>query len=361
MDAANLLKPALARGELRCIGATTLDEYPRAHREGPRPGAAVPAGLRRRADGRGHDRHPPRPEGAVRGPPQGQDQGLGPGRRGQARRRATSPTASCPTRRSTWSTRPPAGWRWSSSRSRPRSTSLQRRLLQLQLAERMLAERGGGARPRAARRGRGGDRSRSRRSSRTCAASGRWRSPGLGDVQKLRERLAAVKIEYKPGLGRDPADAAARRAARREASTRTWPSSTPSARTSEKRIAQAEALGDGQPEGRPAAAQEGGRLRGDRRGRQPVDRHPRRQDAHHRAREAAEARGPDPPADGRPGRGRQGRGRRRPPQPRRACRTRTGRSARSCSSARPAWARPSWPRPWPSSSSTARRPWSGST
>jgi ATP-dependent Clp protease ATP-binding subunit ClpB len=27
MDAANLLKPALARGELRCIGATTLDEY----------------------------------------------------------------------------------------------------------------------------------------------------------------------------------------------------------------------------------------------------------------------------------------------------------------------------------------------
>ncbi|MEL7416890.1 MAG: AAA family ATPase, partial [Pseudomonadota bacterium] len=27
MDAANLLKPALARGELHCVGATTLDEY----------------------------------------------------------------------------------------------------------------------------------------------------------------------------------------------------------------------------------------------------------------------------------------------------------------------------------------------
>ena len=26
MDAANLLKPMLARGELRCIGATTVDE-----------------------------------------------------------------------------------------------------------------------------------------------------------------------------------------------------------------------------------------------------------------------------------------------------------------------------------------------
>ena len=27
MDAANILKPALARGELQCIGATTLKEY----------------------------------------------------------------------------------------------------------------------------------------------------------------------------------------------------------------------------------------------------------------------------------------------------------------------------------------------
>jgi ATP-dependent Clp protease ATP-binding subunit ClpC len=27
IDAANILKPALARGEMQCIGATTLDEY----------------------------------------------------------------------------------------------------------------------------------------------------------------------------------------------------------------------------------------------------------------------------------------------------------------------------------------------
>ena len=27
IDASNMLKPALARGELRCIGASTLDEY----------------------------------------------------------------------------------------------------------------------------------------------------------------------------------------------------------------------------------------------------------------------------------------------------------------------------------------------
>ena len=27
MDSCNLLKPALARGQLRCIGATTINEY----------------------------------------------------------------------------------------------------------------------------------------------------------------------------------------------------------------------------------------------------------------------------------------------------------------------------------------------
>lgn len=31
MDASNLLKPMLARGELRCIGATTLNEYKQVH------------------------------------------------------------------------------------------------------------------------------------------------------------------------------------------------------------------------------------------------------------------------------------------------------------------------------------------
>ena len=84
-DAANLLKPALARGELRCIGATTLDEY-RKHIE-------KDAALERRFQpvfvgepiGRRHDRHPARPEGALRSASQGrEDQGLGAGRRGQA-------------------------------------------------------------------------------------------------------------------------------------------------------------------------------------------------------------------------------------------------------------------------------------
>ncbi len=61
MDAGNMLKPALARGELHCIGATTLDEY-RKHIE-------KDAALERRFQpvlvgepiGGGHHLHPARP------------------------------------------------------------------------------------------------------------------------------------------------------------------------------------------------------------------------------------------------------------------------------------------------------------
>ena len=66
MDASNLLKPALARGELHCVGATTLDEY-RKHVE-------KDAALARRfqpifvvrADGRGHHLDPARAQGEIR-------------------------------------------------------------------------------------------------------------------------------------------------------------------------------------------------------------------------------------------------------------------------------------------------------
>ena len=52
---------------------------PEARREGRGARAAVPADLRQGALRRGHHRDPPRPQGEVRGPPQGQDQGLGAG------------------------------------------------------------------------------------------------------------------------------------------------------------------------------------------------------------------------------------------------------------------------------------------
>ena len=50
MDAANILKPALARGELRAIGATTLAEYQKYFETDKGPGASLPAGTGRRAE-----------------------------------------------------------------------------------------------------------------------------------------------------------------------------------------------------------------------------------------------------------------------------------------------------------------------
>ena len=50
MDASNLLKPALARGELHCIGATTLDEYRKYVEKDAALATAFPAGVRGRAD-----------------------------------------------------------------------------------------------------------------------------------------------------------------------------------------------------------------------------------------------------------------------------------------------------------------------
>ena len=101
MDASNMLKPALARGELHCVGATTLDEYRKHIEKDAALARRFPAGVRRRALGRGHDLDPARAQGEVRAA----------SRRAHRRRRdrggrdacptATSPTGSCPTRRST--------------------------------------------------------------------------------------------------------------------------------------------------------------------------------------------------------------------------------------------------------------------
>ena len=74
---------------------------PQARREGRGAGAAVPAGVRRRADGRGHDLDPARHQGEVRGAPRGAHHRLGAGGGGDACRTATSATGSCRTRRST--------------------------------------------------------------------------------------------------------------------------------------------------------------------------------------------------------------------------------------------------------------------
>ena len=101
MDAGNLLKPMLARGELHCIGATTLDEY-RQHIE-------KDAALERRFQPVLVDQptvedtisHPARPEGAVRGRTTASASRTPPWWRRRCCPTATSPTASCRTRPST--------------------------------------------------------------------------------------------------------------------------------------------------------------------------------------------------------------------------------------------------------------------
>ena len=75
VDAANLLKPMLARGELRGRRRHHARRVPPAHREGRRPRAALPARVRGRAHRPGHDRDPARAQGTLRGAPQSHDPG----------------------------------------------------------------------------------------------------------------------------------------------------------------------------------------------------------------------------------------------------------------------------------------------
>ena len=96
---------------------------PQVRREGPGPRAPLPAGVRRRAVGRGHDRHPARPEGALRGAPRRAHPGLGARQRSRPVGPVHHRAASCPTRRSTSSTRRRRSCGSRSTRCRPRSTS----------------------------------------------------------------------------------------------------------------------------------------------------------------------------------------------------------------------------------------------
>uniref|UniRef100_A0A0N4ZDF6 TSPc domain-containing protein n=1 Tax=Parastrongyloides trichosuri TaxID=131310 RepID=A0A0N4ZDF6_PARTI len=63
MDASNLLKPALARGELHCVGATTLEEYRKYVEKDAALGPSLPAGrIEFKSASRGEtERHESRP------------------------------------------------------------------------------------------------------------------------------------------------------------------------------------------------------------------------------------------------------------------------------------------------------------
>ena len=94
MDAGNILKPALARGDLHAIGATTLDEYRKyscaGSRRSTRSSTACISRITRLW-------------------------------RRRTSRTAISPTASCPTRLSTWLTRRRAAFAWSLTPCPPKS------------------------------------------------------------------------------------------------------------------------------------------------------------------------------------------------------------------------------------------------
>jgi ATP-dependent Clp protease ATP-binding subunit ClpB len=119
MDAGNLLKPMLARGELRCIGATTLDEY--------RKYIEKDAALERRFQQVYVDQ-PTVPDtiSILRGLKEryevhhGVRSPTAPWWRRPRCRLGTSAIAFCPTRPSTWLMKPPPSSKWRSLPS-PRS------------------------------------------------------------------------------------------------------------------------------------------------------------------------------------------------------------------------------------------------
>jgi ATP-dependent Clp protease ATP-binding subunit ClpB len=204
MDAGNLLKPMLARGELHCIGATTLDEY-RKHVE-------KDAALERRFQPVLVDE--PTVEDAIsilRGLRERYE--LHHGVRIQdnalvsavdAVATATSPTVSCPTRRSTSSTRPARMIRTEMDSMPPELDELTRRALRLEIEETALGQGKGRRRECAGvwRRCARNSPRPGKKPRRSDCALGEGKGCGREDAQncarKLRQRVSRWKRPSAP-------------------------------------------------------------------------------------------------------------------------------------------------------------------
>ncbi|WP_422925882.1 ATP-dependent chaperone ClpB [Singulisphaera sp. PoT] len=244
MDAANLLKPALARGELRCIGATTLDEYRENIEKDPalerrfqpvfvgeptvEDTVAILRGLKERYEV--HHKVKIRDSALVSAAKLASryitDRFL-PDKAidlvDEASSRLAMELQSVPTE----------------------IDVLQRRLLQLQLAQRMLsAEDEEHARERLAEV----LEEISNVEKELQDLRGQWEleKSGLGDIQKVRERLAAVQVEYNrtwdeirhmQQRGEPPHEKQFQSLAALDAERKTL----------EQKIAQSEAIGESQP------------------------------------------------------------------------------------------------------------------
>ena len=346
MDASNMLKPMLARGELHTIGATTLDEYRKHIEKDAALERRFQPVLRRRAHGRGHDLDPARPARTLRAAPPGPDQGFGAGRGG----RPVAPLHRRPL---------PAR-----QGHRPRRRG------------RCQAAHGSDEHARSSSTRCGAGSCSSRSSARGCAR--RRTRPRRSASTKLEKELADAKeqaaqlearwkseVEELNKVGRIKEELDAARSALEQASLQAdWERA---ARLKyeigelEKKLEAAEQALRERGRERPHAGQGGGRRGGHRRGRQSLDGRPGQPAARGRDREAHQHGGPAARAGRRPGGGDHGRRQHRPRGAGRASATRTGRSAASCSSARPASARPRPPAPSRSSCSTTNRRSSAST
>ena len=327
MDASNLLKPALARGELHCVGATTLDEY-RKHVE-------KDAALARRFQPVFVDE--PTVEDTIsilRGLKEKYE--LHHGIRISDSAIVAAATLSnryiadrfLPDKAIDLMDEAAARLRMAVDSKPEALDELDRRIMQLKIEREALKKETDEGSQHSARQARG----------RTCRPRGarrrRCRRKWLAEKervqgsQKLKEELdarRAAELEIAQRSGRP-------RAGRR---ARLWRDPRPrkahqGSRADQRRRQARQSDGRGSRDARRHRA-----------GRLALDRHSGRQDARRRAREARPDGRLARQARHRPGRGGRGRVPRRAALARRACRIRTGRSARSCSSGPPASARPS--------------------
>ena len=259
MDAGNMLKPMLARGELRMIGATTLDEYRKHIEKDAGARAPLPAGVRRRAVGRGHHRHPPRPQGALRGAPRRAH----PGRRARRRGRAVRPLPHRPVPARQGhrprSTRRPSKLRIEIDSMPTEIDVVERRIRQLEIERVALAKETDAAlegAPRRPRRGAGRPAA-----SRSTGMKAHW--------QAEKDAIAAIR-ELKEQLE----DAARPSSSARPTSSGRPRSATASIPELERQVDEATRQLD-ELQADPADAEGGGRRGGHRRGRQQVDRRAR--------------------------------------------------------------------------------------
>ena len=305
MDASNLLKPMLARGELHTIGATTLDEY-RKHIE-------KDAALERRFQPVLVDQ--PTVEETIsilRGLRERYEVHHGVRITDSAlvaaatlSATATSPSGSCPTRRSTSSTRPRRGCGWRSTRCRSSSTSSSAGGSSSRSSARRSARRPTTRRRRGSRRSR-----RSWPTSRRKPArmKQRWEAEkaAIAAIRATKSELEGLQVRIEQAERETDYETAA------ELKYGTLPRAEQSGST-EQEAALAALQGPGSLLKEEVTRR---RHRRDRRGRGPASRSRKLMEGE--TREARPDGGAAPRAGRRPGRGDRGRVRRGPPGPGRA-------------------------------------------